>query len=74
VLRLYGAKKIREQIRKDVNLAKRFAAHVESDPRFELTVPTNMGLVCFNLKNVSLFQHQISNLILGWKNTNYTKA
>ena len=53
VLRIYGAKKIREHIQNHVNLAKRFAAHVESDPRFELTVPTNMGLACFNIKNVS---------------------
>ena len=37
-------------IRSNVNLAKRFEAHVAKDPRFEVMVPRRFALVCFKLR------------------------
>lgn len=51
VLRLFGAKYLREHIRKQVRLAKQFERMVRSDSRFEVVYPVVMGLVCFRLKS-----------------------
>lgn len=50
VLRTIGAEKIRENIRKQVGLAKRFQKNVESDSRFEIVNKAVLGLVTFRLK------------------------
>ena len=50
VIRRHGLDNLMFHIRSDVNLAKRFEAHVATDPRFELVVPRRFALVCFRLR------------------------
>ncbi len=47
VLRSFGVEDIRRRIRRHVELARRFAAWVEADVRFELAAPRTLALVCF---------------------------
>jgi glutamate/tyrosine decarboxylase-like PLP-dependent enzyme len=60
VMRIYGVKRLQEEIRKQVALAKQFADLVEQDKRFELVCPATMGLVCFRMK-VLINQNQFHN-------------
>ena len=39
------------RIREHVRLARLFAQWVEEDPRFEISAPVQMGVVCFRIKN-----------------------
>ncbi|RVW79655.1 Tyrosine/DOPA decarboxylase 2 [Vitis vinifera] len=50
VIRRHGLDNLMFHIRSDVNLAKRFEAHVAKDPRFEAVVPRRFALVCFRLR------------------------
>ncbi len=50
VLQSFGASGIRAVIRQHVKLATQFAAWIEQDPRFELTVPVPFSTVCFRLR------------------------
>ncbi|XP_034682887.1 tyrosine decarboxylase 1-like [Vitis riparia] len=50
VIRRHGLDNLMFHIRSDVNLAKRFEAHVATDPRFEVVVPRRFALVCFRLR------------------------
>ena len=50
VIRRHGLDNLMFHIRSDVNLAKRFEAHVAKDPRFEVVVPRRFALVCFRLR------------------------
>lgn len=47
VIRHYGVEGLRRHIRHHVELAQRFAGWVEADPRFELSAPVALSLVCF---------------------------
>lgn len=47
VFRAFGAEGLRERIREHCRLAQRFARWVEEDPRFEVSAPVPLGLVCF---------------------------
>lgn len=49
-LRTFGAEKIREKIRQDVEMAEMFRDLVLDDHRFELAPKQSLGLVCFRLK------------------------
>jgi aromatic-L-amino-acid decarboxylase len=49
VLRSYGLEGLRRHIRHHVALARRFAAWVRADPRFEVVAPVPLNLVCFRL-------------------------
>jgi aromatic-L-amino-acid/L-tryptophan decarboxylase len=49
VLQMYGAKALREGIRRHVGLAARFADAVAGDARFELPTPPSLALVCFRI-------------------------
>ncbi|XP_063851290.1 uncharacterized protein LOC135094814 isoform X2 [Scylla paramamosain] len=49
VMRLYGKQGLQAHIRKQVSLAHQFEDHVKSDPRFIVTHPVTVGLVCFRL-------------------------
>ncbi|XP_076455371.1 aromatic-L-amino-acid decarboxylase-like isoform X2 [Babylonia areolata] len=53
VLRLFGLKKLQEDIRKDVRLAHELEAMVKSDVRFEIAADVILGLVCFRLKGLN---------------------
>lgn len=53
VLRLYGAQKLRDFLRHQIQLAYRFKELVESDERFEIIGEVIMGLVCFRLKGAN---------------------
>lgn len=50
VLRLYGQEGIRSYIRNHIKLAHEFEALLEQDKRFEIFIPSTMGLVCFRMK------------------------
>lgn len=47
VLRYYGASNIRAGIRTHVEWARKFAARIEEDERFDLVAPAPFSLVCF---------------------------
>ncbi|KAK9805262.1 hypothetical protein WJX72_009518 [[Myrmecia] bisecta] len=57
VLRSYGAQRLRVYIRHRLHLARRFAAHVRDDERFELAAGPKFGLVCMRLKGASREQN-----------------
>eukprot|EP00300_Choanocystis_sp_HF-7_P014221 c18610_g1_i3.p2 GENE.c18610_g1_i3~~c18610_g1_i3.p2 ORF type:complete len:269 (-),score=64.83 c18610_g1_i3:995-1801(-) len=50
VLRMFGAKALREYIRSHCALATEFANLVQQDDRFEIAAPPALGLVCFRAK------------------------
>jgi len=50
VLNHYGAEGLRHHLRQHVALAQELSDWVEADPRFELTSPTRLNLVCLRLK------------------------
>ena len=50
VLTSHGVQNLQSHIRSDVGLARTFEDLVRSDPRFEIFVPVNFGLVCFGLR------------------------
>lgn len=51
VWRAFGREGICSRIREHLRLAQLFASWVQEDPRFELSAPVMMGVVCFRLKN-----------------------
>jgi aromatic-L-amino-acid/L-tryptophan decarboxylase len=51
VWRAFGREGIAARIREHLRLAQLFARWIEEDPRFELSAPVMMGVVCFRLKN-----------------------
>jgi aromatic-L-amino-acid decarboxylase len=51
VWRAFGREGIAARIREHLRLAQLFAGWVKDDPRFELSAPVMMGVVCFRLKN-----------------------
>ena len=50
VIRRYGTQYLSGLVRKHISLAERFANWVIADPRFELSVPRQLNLVCFRKK------------------------
>jgi aromatic-L-amino-acid decarboxylase len=51
VWRTFGREGIAARIREHLRLAQLFAGWVKDDPRFEISAPVMMGVVCFRLKN-----------------------
>jgi aromatic-L-amino-acid decarboxylase len=51
VWRAFGREGIAARIREHLRLAQLFASWVREDPRFELSAPVIMGVVCFRLKH-----------------------
>jgi aromatic-L-amino-acid decarboxylase len=51
VWRAFGREGIAARIREHLRLAQLFADWVREDPRFEISAPVMMGVVCFRLKN-----------------------
>jgi aromatic-L-amino-acid decarboxylase len=51
VWRAFGREGMAARIRDHLRLAQLFARWVEDDPRFEISAPVRMGVVCFRLKN-----------------------
>src|SRR6266404_2578125 len=51
VWRAFGREGIAARIREHLRLAQLFASCVKEDPRFEISAPVMMGVVCFRLKN-----------------------
>jgi aromatic-L-amino-acid decarboxylase len=51
VWRAFGREGIAARIREHLRLAQLFAGWVKDDPRFEISAPVMMGVVCFRLKN-----------------------
>jgi len=47
VIRAFGTEGIAARIREHVRLAQLFRAWIEADPRFELTAPSPLSVVCF---------------------------
>jgi aromatic-L-amino-acid decarboxylase len=52
VWRAFGREGIAARVREHLRLAQLFAGWVKGDPRFEISAPVMMGVVCFRLKNV----------------------
>jgi aromatic-L-amino-acid decarboxylase len=50
ILRSFGREGLANLIREHVRLAREFAKHIESDPRFELAAPVPFSVVCFRYK------------------------
>jgi aromatic-L-amino-acid decarboxylase len=50
VWRTFGREGLAARIRKDLRLAELFASWVKDDPRFELSAPVVMAVVCFRCK------------------------
>lgn len=50
VWRTFGREGLAARIREILRLAQLFASWVKEDPRFELSAPTVMGVVCFRVK------------------------
>ncbi len=53
VLCCYGAEGLRRHIRKHVSLARVLVDLIVADPRFELSVPASLALVCFREKGAT---------------------
>jgi aromatic-L-amino-acid/L-tryptophan decarboxylase len=53
VWRTFGREGLAARIRDHLRLAHLFAGWVKEDPRFELSAPTVMGVVCFRLKGAN---------------------
>jgi aromatic-L-amino-acid decarboxylase len=51
VWRAFGREGMAARIRDHLRLAQLFARWIEEDPRFEISAPVMMGVVCFRLKN-----------------------
>jgi aromatic-L-amino-acid/L-tryptophan decarboxylase len=51
VWRAFGREGIAARIREHLRLAQLFASWIHEDPRFEISAPVMMGVVCFRLKN-----------------------
>jgi aromatic-L-amino-acid decarboxylase len=51
VWRAFGREGMAARIREHLRLAQLFARWIEQDPRFEISAPVMMGVVCFRLKN-----------------------
>ena len=51
VWRAFGRQGIATRLRDHVRLARLFASWIETDPRFEISAPVLMGVVCFRIKN-----------------------
>lgn len=51
VWRAFGREGIAGRIRDHVRLAQYFAKLIDDDPRFEISAPVMMGVVCFRIKN-----------------------
>jgi aromatic-L-amino-acid/L-tryptophan decarboxylase len=47
VIRHYGVEGLRHHVRYHIRLAQQFTSWVKEDPRFELTAPSPLNLVCF---------------------------
>ncbi len=47
VIRYFGVKGLQEKIRNHIEMAREFESWILEDPRFELTAPTTINLVCF---------------------------
>jgi aromatic-L-amino-acid/L-tryptophan decarboxylase len=50
VWRTFGREGLAARIREHLRLAQLFTSWVKEDPRFELSAPTVMGVVCFRVK------------------------
>lgn len=50
VWRAFGREGLAARIREHLRLAQLFASWIKQDPRFELSAPPMMGVVCFRLK------------------------
>jgi glutamate/tyrosine decarboxylase-like PLP-dependent enzyme len=46
-LKYYGARRIREAIAEDMEMAKYMAGQIEADPEFELLAPVQLSICCF---------------------------
>ncbi|HBY63996.1 MAG TPA: amino acid decarboxylase [Solibacterales bacterium] len=53
VLRYFGREGIAEVIRQQCGWARELAAEIAQDPRFELTAPTTLSLVCFRYRGTN---------------------
>jgi glutamate/tyrosine decarboxylase-like PLP-dependent enzyme len=59
-LKQYGVKKYGRIIKKNINLARYFAALIEESEDFEISAPVNLNIVCFRYFTED-FQNQYPN-------------
>lgn len=67
VLRAYGEEGIQKYIRHHVSLAKYFESLVRTDDKYEV-VSSNMGLVCFRLKDTDTINQKLLDKLAERKN------
>ncbi|MBA0822683.1 hypothetical protein Goarm_019468 [Gossypium armourianum] len=74
IFRTYGVVNLQGHIRSDVGMAKIFEEFVRSDPRFEIVVPREFGLVCFRLNPDETFGFAVgatltadNHVVAAWK-------
>jgi aromatic-L-amino-acid decarboxylase len=65
VLRSYGAEALQEKIRRHVALACELAGWVAADPRFELSAPRTLNLVCFRHRGGEAANQRILDRVNG---------
>lgn len=65
VIRHYGVSGLRDHVRRHIDLARSFAAMVESDPDFEVVAPHPFSLVCFRHRGGDDVNRQILDRVNG---------
>ncbi|XP_015893258.2 tyrosine decarboxylase [Ziziphus jujuba] len=61
VLRSYGVEKLRDTLRRHVEMAKTFERLIAADKRFEIVHPRYFGLVCFRISPTAIIDHKPKN-------------
>ncbi|OMO94328.1 Pyridoxal phosphate-dependent decarboxylase [Corchorus capsularis] len=73
IFRSYGIANLQSHIWSAIRMAKMFEGFVKSDPRFEIVVPREFGLVCFHLKSDeeigSDYTEMLNRKLLEWVNS-----
>ncbi|BET00445.1 Pyridoxal-dependent decarboxylase conserved domain [Nesidiocoris tenuis] len=63
-LRMFGESNLRNFIRKQVSMAKRFESKIQADSRFELCAPVCLGLVCFRIVGEEFLTRELLSVVL----------
>ena len=65
VMRYFGQEGIRQNLRRHIELAQRFASWVDADPNFERLAPTPFSVVCFRAKPTGMDEKELEKFNAG---------